>query len=231
MPSFDLICLANSRKLSARCVAGIRTDTAEWVRPISDLQHGELTFNHRRLSNNGEPENFDVIRIGFSRHSPANSQPENWLIDGTPWQLISRPAPSSFRHLLQARLYRNALLFGCASDRIAVEKFTTAPAPESLALVNPQNPTWVSTTNIGGKRQARVCFQLGSVSYDLVVTDPTFEAKVKQLDLGDHTSTELGITKEDTLLFTISLGEAFQGHYYKLIAAVLKQPGDWVGVT
>ena len=231
MPLLEFICLANSRKLGCRCVAGIRADTGEWVRPISDLQHGELSSTHRQLSTHGEPENFDLIRIGVSQHSPTNSQPENWRIDGTSWELVSRPAPSRLQHLLQAQLYRNALLFGCSSDRIAVEKFKSAPAPESLALVKPQDPTWVSTTTMYGKRQARVRFKLNIVSYDLVLTDPPFEGIVKQLDPGDHTSADVGIRNEETLLLTISLGEEFYGNYYKLVAAVLKLPEAWTAIA
>lgn len=43
MPVTDLLCLAYSRKYSARCVAGIRLDTLEWVRPVSATDHGALS--------------------------------------------------------------------------------------------------------------------------------------------------------------------------------------------
>lgn len=231
MPCFDVICLANSRKQRARCVAGIRTDTGEWVRPVSDLAHGELEYRHRKLANQGEPQNFDVIRIGVHGHKPLMSQPENWLIDGSPWQLLNRPAPSGLHEHLRARLFRGRLLFGCASDRISVARFAQTPASGSLLLIKPNRPRWVTTWKLFGGKQLRVIFQLAGTTYDLVVTDPVYEQTAKNLGIGDHTSCQLGISDEDGLLFTISLGEEFKGSCYKLVAAVLQLPAGWPPVT
>jgi len=231
MPSIDLICLANSRKLSARCVAGIRTDSSEWIRPVSNLPHGALESRDRKLSNDDEPQNFDLIRIGFHGHKPLRSQPENWLIDGSPWQLLRRPAPATFLEHLRVRLFREPLLFGCASDRISVAKFAQTQVSDSLLLIKPTRPNWVTTRSFFGGKQLRVSFQLAGTAYNLVVTDPLYEQTAKKLGIGNHTSSELGISDEDGLLFTISLGEEFQGSCYKLVAAVLQLPTGWPPIT
>lgn len=39
-----MICLANSRKIGGRCVAGIDVNTGEWVRPVRD-NGGALTLD------------------------------------------------------------------------------------------------------------------------------------------------------------------------------------------
>jgi hypothetical protein len=57
----QFICLAHSKKYSKRCVAGVRLDTGQWIRPISKEEHGELTPAQLQLADGGEPRNFDVI--------------------------------------------------------------------------------------------------------------------------------------------------------------------------
>jgi len=226
MPSFDLICLANSRKLSARCIAGLRTDTGEWVRPVSQAEHGELTYPQRSLGADGEPQNFDVIRVGFAKATPIPSQPENWLVDGTTWKLVDRPAPSSLYNVVRDALYLNDHLFGSLSDRIDALTFSSQPAKESLALVKPGNLRWL-VDSFWAKKKARVLFRVGNADYNLALTDPPFENGLKKLELGYHRSKELGIPDENRILFTISLGEAFEGYCYKLVAAVLTLPAAW----
>src|SRR5207302_8024770 len=125
MPSLDLICLANSRKLSARCIAGLRTDTGEWIRPVSQAEHGELTYLQRSLGIEGEPQNFDVIRMGFAKPMPIPSQPENWLVDGTAWKLLDRPAPPNLHKLVRDAVHLNDHLFGSLSDRIDALTFSS----------------------------------------------------------------------------------------------------------
>lgn len=156
MPVFELICLANSRKLGQRCVAGLTADTAEWIRPVSQAPHGELTYHHRNLGPAGDPQNFDIIRIGLAKHSPTSSQPENWLIDGSGWQLVSRPAASSLHALLNSAVHTEGKLFGTISDHVPVATFSSIPASKSLALVKPESSRWF--TNRYGK--ARVLLPL-----------------------------------------------------------------------
>jgi hypothetical protein len=229
MPSFDLICLANARKMNARCVAGIRVDTGEWIRPVSRLRHGELNDAHRRLSNDGEPENFDVIRVGVSQRRPAPNQPENWLIDGRPWKLLSRPAPVEAASVLQRCLLQDPMLFGSKSDRAAAAAFEAKPAAESLVLVRPRNLRWYVSSPLASPKKARVRFQLEDASYDLVITDPPFETRLKNLGPGPHASGEIGVADE-RVLFTISLGEPLEGYCYKLVAAVLEWPSGWPAI-
>lgn len=223
MPAFELICLANSRKLGERCIAGLRTDTAEWIRPVSHAPHGELNYSQRNLGTAGDPQNFDVISVGVANPTPTPSQPENWLIDGTRWRLVSRPASSGLHSVLSRAMYGGSKLFGTISDRIAVASFSPAPAKESLALIKPENLRWF--TNRYGR--ARALFAAADVTYDLAVTDPLFEAQIKALKGNYHKSTALGIEDEDRLLFTVSLGEPLEGNCYKLVAAVLTLPSDW----
>jgi hypothetical protein len=226
MSSAELICLANSRKLSARCIAGLRTDTGGWIRPISNAEHGELTYALRSLGPAGEPQNFDLIRVGLAKAMPSPSQPENWLVDGSSWTLIERPAPARFAALVKAAIHSDERLFDSFSDRISAESFHSSHAKESLLLVEPDNVRWL-VDSFGAKRRSRVLFKQGHTDYNLPLTDPSFEQRLKRLDLGFHKSEEIGISRDSRLLFTISLGEAFEGYCYKLAAAVLTWPTKW----
>jgi hypothetical protein len=50
MAQVDLICLANSRKLGGRCVAGLRLDGSGWVRRVDSPQSHR---GHRGKSRKG----------------------------------------------------------------------------------------------------------------------------------------------------------------------------------
>jgi hypothetical protein len=228
MSLFEFVCLANSRKMSARCVAGLRTDRGEWIRPVSALEHGVLTYLQRQLGDGGDPRHFDLLRVSFEKALPAPTQPENWLIDGSAWRLVRRPAPAELSGLLQRRLYTGEQLFGSCADRIAVAVYENKRAPESLLLVKPGQVRWL-TALYSGEKRARVSFAMGRVSYNLSVTDPPIADLLKTMPAGQHTSREIGIAEaeEERMLFTLSLGEAFQGNYYKLVASVLIPPADW----
>lgn len=225
MPSFDLICLANSRKLSERCIAGLRTDTGGWIRPVSKAEHGELNYSERQLGPDGEPRNFDIIRVSLAKAHAAPSQPENWLINPESWRLIERPAPARFDVLVRRAIHSGEVLFDSLSDRVPETTFHSKQARESLVLIRPSDVRWI-TEEFHGRRKARVSFKLGNAQYALAVTDPSVEWDIKLKDLGRHTSEELGL-EESRTLFTVSLGEAFEGNCYKLVAAVLQWPQDW----
>src|SRR5882762_10878846 len=80
MPFLDLICLANARKRSERCVAGLRADAGRWIRLVSRAEHGEFTYAQRNLGEAGEPQNFDLIRVEVLVPQPTPGQPENFLV-------------------------------------------------------------------------------------------------------------------------------------------------------
>jgi hypothetical protein len=185
MPKVDFICLAHSKKYSERCVAGIRVDTAEWIRPVSREKHGELTPAQLRLAEGGEPHHFDILSAWLAEHVPARNQPENWRIQNSPWRLVRRPAPIECAALLQKSLFRGSVLFGNTTDRVHFRTFEAWPARESLVLAKPARPRWIVKRTLTWKKQMRVRFELGSHTYDLAVTDIPYDEKLKELELGE----------------------------------------------
>jgi hypothetical protein len=227
VPQVQFICLAHSKKFSERCIGGVRLDTGEWIRPISREKHGELTAEQLKLSPGREPQNFDVVSAWLAEHVPVRNQPENWRIQNSPWKLVCRPSPVEYASILKV-LFRGTVLFGNTSDRVAYSTFEKAPATESLVLVKPAQPRWIVRRTLTWKRQLRVAFSPGSIRYHLAVTDIPYDDKVHDLDLREYTSEQIGIKDEDTLYFTVSLGEPLDnGYCFKLVAAVLQLPNGW----
>jgi len=228
VPQVQFICLAHSKKYSERCVAGVRIDTAEWIRPISREKHGELTPAQLKLADGGEPRNFDVISAWLGERVPVKNQPENWRIQNSPWRLVCRPAPVEHATILKKALFRGSVLFGNTVDRVSYRVFETDPAKESLVLAKPVHPRWTVKRTLTWKKQLRVSFALGSSTYDLAVTDIPYDDKLKELELGEYSSEELGIQDDNAIYFTISLGEPLDnGYCFKLVAAVLQLPNGW----
>jgi len=221
MPVFEVICLANSRKLSGRCIAGLRTDGGGWIRPVSESPDGTLFQGHYILKDGSEAQVLDVLKIDLLRPRPDPYQPENWVIGNNFWKLVERPASLKYQHIFHSYIIAGPTLFGDQFDRTSVKSLNKNPAQASLALVIPDNIEWVVKRNVKGKRQIRALFNLSDAFYDLGVTDPLLEQYLKSLPLGNYSLKSIGLRETDRPLLTISLGEPFQGDCYKLVTSTL----------
>lgn len=219
MPDIRIVCLANSRKQSGRCVAGLRTDGGGWIRPVS--AEGPLTRRHYMLDNNTEAMVLDIIDVNLRNHVPKPYQPENWLIGRLPWRLVARPAPPKYIALIRQSIENGPELFGNTLDRVPLKSITQEPVTTSFALVIPKNLEWHITASIRGSRQIRARFTLSGCQYSLVVTDPRWEHHFIPFNEGFYSSKQVSIENDERLLFTISLGGPFRGECYKLIAAII----------
>jgi hypothetical protein len=227
MPAVDLLCLANSYKHGHRCVAGLRTDGGGWVRPVSGSEGGELAYRHYKLPGSSEPEVLDVIRVGLARARPQPHHPEDWLIDGSEWQLINRPAPDALAGLLNSSLEPGPWLFRSLTSSIPYSDCVKDPLRASLALIRPRGVKW-RTAQFEGRKKARVVFRLSNCWFDLPVTDPMYAARLARLEAGDHDDESISIPAESRYLFTISLAEPWEdGYCYKLVTTVVLLPAAW----
>jgi hypothetical protein len=79
-----IICLANSRKVAGRCIAGkeiAEGRIGEWIRPVSARPNGEISEEERRYENGTDPAVLDVVTIALIEPRPHGFQVENHLID------------------------------------------------------------------------------------------------------------------------------------------------------
>ena len=230
MSSVDLICLANSYKLGARCLAGLRVDGGGWVRPVSDKEGGQLRYGQYRLPDHSEPHLFDVIRVGLVRRQPQPHQPENWLVDESPWALLERPAALDRAPIVAAAVSRDPAILGNQRRFVTEKQMRARPAADSLVLVQPADIRWRTEFSTHELRNtARVLFRLGGVPYDLPLTDPVYAGPLQRRAEGDYGSSDLGIPEDAIVLLTISLGHPFNGICYKLVAAIVVAPPAWTG--
>jgi hypothetical protein len=69
-----IVCLANSRKLAGRCVAGKEWDGLKigpWCRPVSAKDRGELTAERWYRRTWRDPQLLDLIEVGLLRPRPS----------------------------------------------------------------------------------------------------------------------------------------------------------------
>jgi hypothetical protein len=233
MPTFEMLCLANSKKHGGRCVAGLRADGEGWIRPVSFEREGTLFDRHCTLDDGSLASVLDLIRIRFATPRPEPHHPENQLITHTGWQLVSRPAPPTMQALIQTQRVAGPELLGSRSDRIPAETFAASPAPASLALIAPDTLEWIIKTNRAGERRTRVAFTLGGAHSELALTDPLWEQRLASLTPGAYPRQAAALQAEDAVLLTVSLSEPFQSDSaapaccYKLVAAVIVLPRSW----
>jgi len=222
MPTFDILCLANSNKWRGSCIAGLRLDGGEWIRPVAPTPHGALFPAHFVLQDGSCPQLFDQIRISFTERRPSAHQPENWLIADQPWQLIRRGLSAESASLLESHLVKGPALFENFSHKILSGRFETEPARSSLSLVRPRNLRWRIEDLPYNSHKASAQFQLGGTSYRLPVTDPAWLGAFRAMAPGEYPVTACGIAADLKVLLTISLGDPWEdGYCYKLVAGIL----------
>ena len=222
----EFICLANSWRESGRCVAGIRTDGAGWIRPVSATGGGRLTQADYTYDNGQPARVLDVIRVSVAEHSPLPHQPENWTLEDRSWVLIEKINPAEAGGHLDSHLTRGPALFGDLRRYLEYETIVAHPVSDSLALVEPEALVWQVNTYANAPKP-RASFTLSGADWNLPVTDPEWTGPIKQLGPGTHPKTALGIGSRDRILFAISLAGpmAIQNqNCYKLIAGIVRIP-------
>lgn len=217
-----IVCLANSRKLSGRCVAGVEIRGQRpvgWIRPVSVRPHREVSEYERQFQDGSDPAVLDVINVPLLRPDPHLYQSENWVLD--PSNYWQRERVLEWREL--AFLAEDAPLwleggsstYHGVNDRI--DEGIAASIRGSLRLIH------VSDLNLkvfdpgadfgNPKRRVQARFSHAGTTYHLRVTDPVFER--------DYLARANGIYAVGEAYLTVSLGEVYDGNVYKLVAAII----------
>lgn len=237
MPILEIICLANSKKHSGRCVAGIRTDGNGWIRPVSIAPEGVLEERHYTIKNVGPVAPLQVVRIPFDKPRPLLHHPEDWLIRPDSWEQSEVELSEAHISLLKQTLTEGPELLGSTTDKVPYPPIGDPALEASLALVLPENLTFViKEGKKAGDRRVRAVFELSGTPYNLAMTDIVWEEILKEKPLGEYAPADLGYSPEASFLLTISLSEPFQvasgvNHCYKLVAGVFETPPNWNPVS
>lgn len=229
-----IICLANSRKLGERCVAGIevanhrrgplsalrdvlpsRPTRPIWVRPVSSTDTGELSAHDRQYVDGSEPDVLDIIRMTLIGPQPHRYQTENWLIDpDCSWIKIGQVG---WKELLQYEerpqtLWVNGFSKGDGENNCVPGRRANS-LTHSLKLIRVDSLA-LYVHYAYKKRVIDAQFAYLGHDYRLRVTDPVSASAYRAVgayDLGEA-------------FLTVSLGEPFYGYVYKLVAAIIEQP-------
>lgn len=215
------ICLANSKKYTQRCIAGIelirsarqgyryeivrRAGNPVWLRPISDSEHGQVAaelVDHINL--------LDIVAVEVTEAAPQGYQSENVLFDTSRLAVVERitPAETLLDKLLAVG---EPILFGDKNKAIPVDKI--GQVDHSLLLIKPTNFNLYYKPASIGSPQLRAIFRYGLAFYDLPITDIDF------IDRYHQNPTILQGCEH--IYLTISLGMAFNEQHYKLAAGVI----------
>ena len=214
----QIVCLANSRKHSGLCVAGLeRGEPPLWVRPVSDRPKQEVSRHECRYQGGGDPQLLDIISVPLISACPEGHQSENWLLD--PNERWVKDGEVSWNDL-EAFSCRSGPLWinGDASasgqyNRVEVARISDVE--DSLRLIHVSCFTARVSSSYGPRVDGEFVFD--GTTYKFRVTDPAVEAAYRTRPDGAYDIGECYVT--------VSLGEEYDGYYYKLIAGVIARDG------
>jgi hypothetical protein len=217
-----LLCLANSRKLSGRCVAGkviVQKGGGEWIRPVSDRPSQEVSESERQYRDGSDPRVLDIIEIPLLAHQPKSYQDENWLLDPKSyWVLVGRSNWSELQAFSDdppALWLNNSSTYSGSNDRVSLAD--SAALDCSLYLLHLDRlalRVFAPGVDFGNpKLRVQAVFSHRGTKYSLWVTDPVIERTYLLKREGDYDIGECFVT--------VSLGEAHEGFCYKLVATII----------
>jgi hypothetical protein len=213
------VCLANSRKYSGRCVAGIELACAaggyrvardqaghpRWIRPVSGEEHGQVTpllVDQIAL--------LDLVELDVTQTLTQGYQSENCLFDLSSVKVVESLVytPQFIDSFIPRNLYT---LFGNRGKAIPADKIDAID--RSLVFIKPDTCEVRTEVTAKGKEQIRGHFLFAGHWYDLPITDIEFIAA--------YSDNRALLDDYSHLYLTVSLGLAYEGWHYKLIAGVI----------
>ena len=221
----SLLCLANSRKLNGRCVAGIELSGSNrrvaWIRPVSAREHEEVSEYERQYEDGSDPQVLDVMNVPLLEARPKNYQQENWLLD--PDQYWQKVASSRWRELERlvdpvSPLWIDGYsTYNGRIDRIPLAQATGLTSSLRIIRVDGVRLSVFKPGEAFGnpKRRVQGGFRYSGTDYQLWITDPRYEREYLTKSDGDY---DIGES-----YLTVSLGEPHNEACYKLIAAIMER--------
>lgn len=218
-----VVCLANSRKLNGRCIAGLeigRRKVGNWIRPVSARDGREVSEYERQYQDGSDPRVLDIISIPVLKPLPEKWQTENWLLnDEYYWRKEGTWPRFELSELVDpvAPLWIDGYdTYHGHNDKIPDESMRAVSDSLRLIHVKRTRLEVFSPGEAFGNRKRRVQahFRHAGTNYALWVTDPRYERRyLAKLDA----TYDIGQG-----YLTISLGEPYQGACYKLVAAIVE---------
>jgi len=216
----DIICLANSRKFSGRCIAGKAFDdgwVGGWIRPVARNETGELSVKEIQYRDGNVPRLLDIMTLSLGRRHPHSYQTENYHVDGKTWRRNGFFTVSRLHELCDPvdTLWLNGYASaGGVNDRMP-EEMTRRQIRSSLLFIQPERAEIIVDEGPKLLKRVRARFLHKGLEYSLPITDPVIEERYFNHDIGRY------LIEEAPVYFTISIGEPYEGFCYKLVAGIV----------
>lgn len=212
------ICLANSYKHGGRCIAGIevvpqsdgslgivRHDDGRprWIRPVSMSANGEIP-NHLAESF----KIFSLVKLTDVEPCPDNAHTEDvhcTRMEICPFELS--PTKDFLNQLIDTQHQAIFYFRGKSIPTTIIDRLDY-----SLMLIHPDNACAYCDEGRENSKY-RMKFTYNGSNYDFPITDPVF---LEQFKKSPESYADL-----DGVYLVLSLGIAFEGFHYKLVATVL----------
>lgn len=212
------ICLANSYKHGGRCIAGIevvpqsdgsfgivRHDDGRprWIRPVSMSANGEIP-NHLAESF----KIFSLVKLTDVEPCPDNAHTEDvhcTRMEICPFELS--PTKDFLDQLIDTQHKAVFYFRGKSIPTTIIDRLDY-----SLMLIHPDN-AYAYCDKERENSKYRMKFTYNGSNYDFPITDPVF---LEQFKKSPDSYADL-----DGVYLVLSLGIAFEGFHYKLVATVL----------
>ena len=219
-----IICLANSRKISGRCIAGKRLDDYSWFRPISSRPGHEISELDRRYADGKTAQILEIINIPCVESRPCQHQSENVLIDDRfYWEKKGRASWENLLDLIDqdSDLWINGYsAYYNRNNRLPQNKISEKDGSLRLILLDeiiihagPKAP------HFGDMKQVvRASFQYQGQQYKLDVTDPECERFHLEKGAGEYSIHSAVACISLSEPHTNQNGETF---VYKLVASII----------
>ncbi|MER3491021.1 MAG: hypothetical protein C4323_01045 [Mastigocladus sp. ERB_26_2] len=204
----QIICLANSKKYGDRCIAGIEISTGKWIRPVTNLEFGQVP-KEMCLVDGEEPKLLDILEILLINTYPGYEL-ENRLIVHGKWQRVGQ---ADIADIIQY----------CEAEIIYSQWQNSVPISFLESLPNQRRTLQLLITT-----KFQVDYR-GNNKWDgFVITAKGQKLKAVITDLSVITKLNQGITIGNECLVTISLGQPWRKTEFdefacwKLIAGVIE---------
>ena len=220
----EIIIMAKSLKYGNYCIAGIDTESGNWVRLDSGIEylHGAVPADFAKYADKSMVEVLDVVQVYL---------PENAEYAATPFQRENIFYDENYRwkKVGQKTIEEVISEYGTQSCQyIFGSRFASLSENEldgtSLLFLNVKQPV-INVRYEGEKIRVKLDFEYNGVRYsNFAVTDMNIKSKYLERGIGRYT---LG----SSCNLVTSVGCEFKGRYYKLAAQIFTNDSSEINLN
>jgi hypothetical protein len=194
-------------------------DGSGFVRLLSATEEGLLAREQTLMEGETESRAMDLVEVEAPWADVRPGREEGRIVSDRRWRLVERPAGMRWLEDLERMPVAEGPLFG-GPERSTSE---TWDGP-SIRWVEPEGTTAVCRWDEARERYTpRLRFTTGGLTYELPLTDCVTGDRLRHLGEGEFPLAALGWRAPHGLRLVVTLGEAFRGHRYKMVAGIWRR--------